>query len=90
MYVQSLITAVSCTSSDLCYSGCFSFPNPPNMKIPVRAIATIVFPRGMWITNAINKEIATPTRLNGSLFLIARENLPKLCTAIINSSIDPV
>ena len=69
------------------YSGCFSFPdspsssfpfpndlrrNPLNIKTAVRAIATMVFPRGAWSTKAVTKEIAPPIRLNGSHFLIAK------------------
>ena len=58
-------------------SSSFPFPNdlrrnPLNIKTPVRAIATMVFPRGAWSTNAVTKEIAAPIRLNGSHFLIAR------------------
>ncbi|MGB7956701.1 MAG: hypothetical protein WCF23_22240 [Candidatus Nitrosopolaris sp.] len=55
----------------------FSLPKRSQKKSaeyqdPIRAIATMVFPRGAWSTNAVTKEIAAPIRLNGSHFLIAR------------------
>ena len=37
----------------------------------------MVLPRGMWNTNAVTKEIAAPTKLYGSHFFIAREDLSK-------------
>ena len=63
----------------------FPFPNdlrrnPLNIKTPVRAIATIVFPRGTFSNNAVIKEIAAPTMLNGNHFLSATDDLAKFQT----------
>ena len=60
----------------------FPFPNdvrrnPLNIKTPVRAIATFVYPRGTFSNNAVTKEIAAPTRLNGNHFLSATDDLSK-------------
>jgi hypothetical protein len=34
-----------------------------NIKTSTRAVATMVFPRGMWNTNVVTKEIAAPIKL---------------------------
>ena len=90
------ISMVSCTLIILPYFVSFSFPNsaspspfpfpndlktnPLNIKTPVRAIATTVFPRGAFSNNAVIKEIAAPTRLNGNHFLSATDDLSKFQT----------
>ena len=76
------------------YFGCVSFLNPSspspfpndlrrnplNIKTPTRAIATIVFPIGTLSDNAVTKEIAAPTMLNGNHFLITTDDLTKFRT----------
>jgi hypothetical protein len=54
--------------------------NPLNMRTPTRAIATIVFPIGTLSNNAVTKEIAAPTMLNGNHFLITIDDLTKFRT----------
>jgi hypothetical protein len=66
--------------------GCYSFltpsstndlrRNPLNINTIAKAIATMDLDRGTWNTNAVTKEIAAPTKLYGSLFLLQERTYP--------------